>query len=141
MYQTAVGRHGDRTRTADSGAVRNRARYHCAIGPVRYQHVSINVKKSVLKLMTRGIPQGSIFGPLHFISRKSMERVVWQPAGFLYRGIRARNKLHAVCGFKRDCGASFEKLPANFKDRPILIFFCLDLELMKIIRSPLIWEP
>ena len=32
MYQTAVGRHGDRTRTAESSAVRNRARYHCAVG-------------------------------------------------------------------------------------------------------------
>jgi len=33
VYQTAIGRHGDRTCTAESGAVRNRARYHCAIGP------------------------------------------------------------------------------------------------------------
>jgi len=33
VYQTAVGRHGDRTRTAESSAVRNRARYHCAVGP------------------------------------------------------------------------------------------------------------
>jgi len=32
VYQTAVGRHGDRTRTAESGAVRNHARYHCAVG-------------------------------------------------------------------------------------------------------------
>ena len=31
MYQTAVGRHGDRTRTAESSAVRKRARYHCAV--------------------------------------------------------------------------------------------------------------
>ena len=33
MYQTAVGRHGDPTCTANSGAVRNLARYHCAVGP------------------------------------------------------------------------------------------------------------
>jgi len=31
VYQTAVGRHGDRTHTAESDAVRNRARYHCAM--------------------------------------------------------------------------------------------------------------
>jgi len=40
VYQTAVGRHGDRTRTADSGAVRNLVRYHCAIRPVIARFVS-----------------------------------------------------------------------------------------------------
>ena len=29
MYQAAVGLHGDQTRTAESGVVRNRARYYC----------------------------------------------------------------------------------------------------------------
>ena len=31
MYQTAFGRHGDRTRTAESGVRTNHARYHCAV--------------------------------------------------------------------------------------------------------------
>ena len=34
MYQTAFGRHGDRTRTAQSSARTNHARYHCAVRPV-----------------------------------------------------------------------------------------------------------
>ena len=38
MYQTALGRHEDRTRTTKSGAVRSRARYHGAI----YQYTTTN---------------------------------------------------------------------------------------------------
>ena len=38
MYQTAFGRHGDRTRTAESGARTDHARYHCAVRPA--DHVS-----------------------------------------------------------------------------------------------------
>ena len=33
MYQTAIGRHGDWTCTAESGAVRTHTRYHCDVRP------------------------------------------------------------------------------------------------------------
>ena len=39
MYQTAVGRHGDRTSTAESSAVRNRARYYCAVGQMNEKQI------------------------------------------------------------------------------------------------------
>ena len=38
MYQKAVGRQGGPIRTAERGAVRNRVRYHCAIGPTKKIH-------------------------------------------------------------------------------------------------------
>ena len=48
MYQTAFGRHGDRTRTADSGARTNLARYPCAVRPaiwiVKWFYVLLELK-------------------------------------------------------------------------------------------------
>ena len=38
MHPTAVGRHGDRTHTADSGEVINLARYHCATRPLHWRN-------------------------------------------------------------------------------------------------------
>ena len=76
MYQTAVGRHGDRTHTADSGAVRNLARYLCAIRPVIMLKEYLISKKE--EIILTHVEVGGGFQEFHEGQKGSGQQIVVQ---------------------------------------------------------------
>ena len=78
MYQTAIGRHGDRTCTAESGAIRNRARYHCAIGPAQFRGESQSELASLFISFSRFFSvkgHDSLFNLLVVLSTKGKSKI------------------------------------------------------------------